>query len=1173
MASNRSTRLRNRRMKYNLRKPRNGEQNDNRKTNKSRKTNRNCQPKRAQTKTKTMNVNHKFTKGDKVYIIDPHDNHRVPVYIESLNKNSTYNVGFPISKANLERIYKTDLLSEQEKAEEEYDTKSDTLKSLQTTARTRVEDADYRKWEKSVTDLLSFNGAGTCCKRVSTHRFFSKITFPEPSSYPATSRTVTIRITENRSPKTPPPSIQRPKLLQESDDRSHYPVEVGSKVDLIEPPGSFFFVNIKKQFADRELPYSGKVTGYDAGEDYHWVDFEDGDSEEMVSLEVAKHSGMKSWVVCMNPENATKYKSTIKAKNDNGTYDLLLDDHEFVVKNARPNQFISIDDPKAESVAKELSQDAIDGVSVAGRSNEEDKAPDIANVKYNAEVASPEKKPAKEEASQDVVDGVGATDCLNEEDIIKAESVAMEVSPEMKEPAKDKASQDKVEQLAGTPEKEEAKSKPLAEMSDVKISEMQGVKTVVSTLSKMLMKNPIEHMLQSNRKQEEEQYITKDGDVEISPVDFPQEDPSKDDDSWKSDCSTETEISVQKQADIVAKVVDDAKTAKVVEGDEDVQDVLCALRYEDDSGDFGTWYYVLLADNSQGWARPEQLSKELVYFASFKFPDKELDAIDETWVDRFMSLEEYYDQKAIESGLDKALLADDMPSKFKAFMRQQQEDRKNGKLSRIQINILNSLRFPWESECDKEFDRIINVIYKLYYTKKTYPDDVRKWIEEQKDNYFQLSEDRLEAFKKVGLIDINEEFNPSISSNKRKGRLDDIDDSVFISFKKQKVTKHSKVLGVDPTLGPKSLDDAWETGLACGKDQTEDWEDDESDPQAHVCNIAHLSMKRYREKKESEEKQKEKEDQTELWKTAKLRNHFEKVQSWDETLIDNPERLFSALYIICAQSGYNVAKVTIKTLCADLCTQCGILPESLKAFKEVALCLLDEDFSKKTNYAASSPICCDPENGGGKMLPKELHRYNNCSSDVEMPPEELHQEDPSLDNADRAASSSLFHNRSELEAELRAILARVNYESDNETTVTIRTKLCEKIGVDPSSLSRSQKNTIIQTIKRIIKEAFLEDVLDAIRGKCGFVLTPKEWEAAAEDILEHNRVPITDEQRIFQIDYLQVLYDTPDWFDSSETVAFNRAIRDYRANPRRQSAPSSETSIVPSDAPIEISKQ
>ena len=185
------------------------------------------------------------------------------------------------------------------------------------------------------------------------------------------------------------------------------------------------------------------------------------------------------------------------------------------------------------------------------------------------------------------------------------------------------------------------------------------------------------------------------------------------------------------------------------------------------------------------------------------------------------------------------------------------------------------------------------------------------------------------------------------------------------------------------------------------------------------------------------------------------------------------------------------------------------------------------------------------------MSPKELHRYNNCSSDVEPPPKELHQEDPSLDNADRAASSSLFHNRSKLEAELQAILARVNYESDNETTVTIRKKLCKKIGVDPSSLSRSQKNTIIQTIKRIIKEAFLEDVLDAIRRKCGFVLTPKEWEAAAEDIVEHNRVPVTDEQRIFQIDYLQVLYDTPDWFDSSETVAFNRAIRDYRANPRR----------------------
>ena len=193
MASNCSTRLRNRHMKYNLRKKRNGEQNDNRKTKKSRKT----KPKRAQTKTKTMNVNHKFTKGDKVYIIDPHDNHRVPVYIESLNEDGTYDVGFPISKANLERIYKTDLLSEQEKAKEEYDTKSDTLKSLQTTARTRVEDADYKKWEKSVTDLLSFNGAGTCCKRVSTHCFFSKITFPEPSSYPATSRTVTIRITEN----------------------------------------------------------------------------------------------------------------------------------------------------------------------------------------------------------------------------------------------------------------------------------------------------------------------------------------------------------------------------------------------------------------------------------------------------------------------------------------------------------------------------------------------------------------------------------------------------------------------------------------------------------------------------------------------------------------------------------------------------------------------------------------------------------------------------------------------------------------------------------------------------------------------------------------------------------------------------------------------------------------
>ena len=94
-------------------------------------------------------------------------------------------------------------------------------------------------------------------------------------------------------------------------------------------------------------------------------------------------------------------------------------------------------------------------------------------------------------------------------------------------------------------------------------------------------------MLQSNRKQEEEQDITKDGDVEMSPVDFPQEDPSKDDDSWKSNCSTETEISVQKQADIVAKVVDDAKTAKVVKCGKDVQDVLCALRYEDDSGDFG----------------------------------------------------------------------------------------------------------------------------------------------------------------------------------------------------------------------------------------------------------------------------------------------------------------------------------------------------------------------------------------------------------------------------------------------------------------------------------------------------------------------------------------------------------------------------------------------------------
>ena len=46
-----------------------------------------------------------------------------------------------------------------------------------------------------------------------------------------------------------------------------------------------------------------------------------------------------------------------------------------------------------------------------------------------------------------------------------------------------------------------------------------------------------------------------------------------------------------------------------------------------------------------------------------------------------------------------------------------------------------------------------------------------------------------------------------------------------------------------------------------------------------------------------------------------------------------------------------------------------------------------------------------------------------------------------------------------------------NYESDNETTVPIHKKLCKKNSVDPSSLSRSQKNTIIQTIKRIIKEA------------------------------------------------------------------------------------------------------
>lgn len=138
-------------MKYNLCKQRNGEQNDNCKTKKSRKTNRNCQPKHAQTKTKTMNVNQKFTKGDKVYIIDPHNNHRVPVYIESLNKDSTYDVRFPISKANLERIYKTDLLSEQEKAAEEYDTKSNTLKSLQTTAQTRVEDADYKNGKKALT--------------------------------------------------------------------------------------------------------------------------------------------------------------------------------------------------------------------------------------------------------------------------------------------------------------------------------------------------------------------------------------------------------------------------------------------------------------------------------------------------------------------------------------------------------------------------------------------------------------------------------------------------------------------------------------------------------------------------------------------------------------------------------------------------------------------------------------------------------------------------------------------------------------------------------------------------------------------------------------------------------------------------------------------------------------
>ena len=99
------------------------------------------------------------------------------------------------------------------------------------------------------------------------------------------------------------------------------------------------------------------------------------------------------------------------------------------------------------------------------------------------------------------------------------------------------------------------------------------------------------------------------------------------------------------------------------------------------------------------------------------------------------------------------------------------------------------------------------------------------------------------------------------------------------------------------------------------------------------------------------------------------------------------------------------------------------------------------------------------------------------------------------------------------------------------------------IPVDELNEYKRRYNVFVQK-----KQHPSDNELESIKWECKLKLSPFECADAARDYVEHNRYP--QGRYIYQKDYLQVLYDTDQWFESAPYTAFNRAKNAYlRANP------------------------
>ena len=156
---------------------------------------------------------------------------------------------------------------------------------------------------------------------------------------------------------------------------------------------------------------------------------------------------------------------------------------------------------------------------------------------------------------------------------------------------------------------------------------------------------------------------------------------------------------------------------------------------------------------------------------------------------------------------------------------------------------------------------------------------------------------------------------------------------------------------------------------------------------------------------------------------------------------------------------------------------------------------------------------------------------------------------------------------------IRKVLHRIHFdEAKNYTTTKVLELVCSKyLKVNPADLSRKERNRTIRSIKYVLDEDYEPDngrqedqdaaavpVLQHPSDKAlyniknaDFKLEKFQWKEASEDFVEYNNSvrALSKKKRkarkCKQRDYLNVLFDTDQHFESRITTRFNREIQAY----------------------------